>query len=420
MLRARRTGRFTEWDGNAAEAADLLRLQTRASPTSLETYAACGFRYFCRSVLYLNVVEEPDERDMMDAATRGSLIHDVLERFFAEQKQGGRPALEEPWTVRDEERLMEILHEQLEAAGEMGQRGLPIYAEHEARSIRSDLKLFLGCGYGLPARDEGGAGRLRGGGAGAGDRGRDDARAGGPHRPLAGRPPGVGDRLQDREELRQAGGAVRRREAASAADVYRSGGGRGAGDCALLVHHAARRLRADHVRDHAGAGRNASGRWWRRSWPACVGRRSRRCRATRTSSTTPTTTATTVSTRASAPSGGTGARGEEWRRGDGAVAGRGRGREGRDEWLSLSSCSSSPTSGCARRSARRPTETLFVEAGAGTGKTRSLVDRVVALVAAGTPIERIAAITFTERAATELRERVRTGIEERLAQRAGA
>jgi ATP-dependent helicase/nuclease subunit A len=57
-------------------------------------------------------------------------------------------------------------------------------------------------------------------------------------------------------------------------------------------------------------------------------------------------------------------------------------------------------------------ETLFVEAGAGTGKTRALVDRIVALVCSGVPIDQIAAITFTERAATELRERVRTGLEE--------
>ena len=60
-------------------------------------------------------------------------------------------------------------------------------------------------------------------------------------------------------------------------------------------------------------------------------------------------------------------------------------------------------------------QTLFVEAGAGTGKTRALVDRIVALVRGGVPIDRIAAITFTERAAAELRERVRNGLEDELA-----
>ena len=62
-------------------------------------------------------------------------------------------------------------------------------------------------------------------------------------------------------------------------------------------------------------------------------------------------------------------------------------------------------------------ETLFVEAGAGTGKTYALVERIVALVLGGRPIERIVAITFTEKAAAELRDRVRSGLEKALAER---
>ncbi|MCH7512195.1 MAG: UvrD-helicase domain-containing protein, partial [Chloroflexi bacterium] len=61
-------------------------------------------------------------------------------------------------------------------------------------------------------------------------------------------------------------------------------------------------------------------------------------------------------------------------------------------------------------------ETLFVAAGAGTGKTRALVERFLALVLAGRPIDRIVAITFTEKAAAELRDRVRAGLEETLAE----
>ncbi len=48
-----------------------------------------------------------------------------------------------------------------------------------------------------------------------------------------------------------------------------------------------------------------------------------------------------------------------------------------------------------------------MEAGAGAGKTTMLTSRVVALVRAGVPITSIAAITFTEKAAAELRHRVR-------------
>ena len=57
---------------------------------------------------------------------------------------------------------------------------------------------------------------------------------------------------------------------------------------------------------------------------------------------------------------------------------------------------------------------LLVEAGAGTGKTYALVSRVVALVKAGIRMENIVAITFTEAAAAELADRVRSRMEQLL------
>ena len=56
--------------------------------------------------------------------------------------------------------------------------------------------------------------------------------------------------------------------------------------------------------------------------------------------------------------------------------------------------------------------TLFVEAGAGTGKTTQLVQRITSLVLAeGVVLAEIAAITFTEAAATELQARIRAQFE---------
>lgn len=60
-------------------------------------------------------------------------------------------------------------------------------------------------------------------------------------------------------------------------------------------------------------------------------------------------------------------------------------------------------------------DTLMVEAGAGTGKTKSLVDRMVALVTGGKcPVSRIAAVTFTRKAAGELEKRFQIALEEKL------
>lgn len=50
---------------------------------------------------------------------------------------------------------------------------------------------------------------------------------------------------------------------------------------------------------------------------------------------------------------------------------------------------------------------FFIEAGAGSGKTSVIVARVVHCVRSGVPLPQIVAITFTEKAAAELRERIR-------------
>src|SRR6202140_5570139 len=61
--------------------------------------------------------------------------------------------------------------------------------------------------------------------------------------------------------------------------------------------------------------------------------------------------------------------------------------------------------------------TLLVEAAAGTGKTSLLAGRVVMLLASGVRPGTIAAITFTELAAGELRQRVAQYLDALLAGR---
>ena len=61
-------------------------------------------------------------------------------------------------------------------------------------------------------------------------------------------------------------------------------------------------------------------------------------------------------------------------------------------------------------------QNLCVEAGAGTGKTTVLVDRIITILRTGhARVDQLAVITFTEKAAAELSGRVRQGLEDALA-----
>ena len=72
-----------------------------------------------------------------------------------------------------------------------------------------------------------------------------------------------------------------------------------------------------------------------------------------------------------------------------------------------------PVDHAARERARRDHDTsLVLEAGAGTGKTTLLVDRIEALVRSGRArLDQVAAVTFTENAATTMKLRLRERLE---------
>ena len=80
--------------------------------------------------------------------------------------------------------------------------------------------------------------------------------------------------------------------------------------------------------------------------------------------------------------------------------------------LTLGTLPPAPDQAARQRITEDLDTTLFVEAGAGSGKTSALVNRVLALVTRGhVELRRIAAITFTEKAGAELRDRIRAALE---------
>lgn len=144
LVRSRRSETFSEFDGNLSIVPpELLVPGGTVSPTSLQEYAACGLRYFLASVLRLRPAEEPEERELMDAAERGTLVHAVLERFFLHMQALGRPKQYEVWTADDRELLLSILEEELAQTERRGRAGLAVFADHQRRGLRADLSTFL-------------------------------------------------------------------------------------------------------------------------------------------------------------------------------------------------------------------------------------------------------------------------------------
>ena len=65
-----------------------------------------------------------------------------------------------------------------------------------------------------------------------------------------------------------------------------------------------------------------------------------------------------------------------------------------------------PMNSAQKAAAEAKNGPLLIVAGAGTGKTKTLTSRIVYLVASGMRPERICAITFTNKAAKEMADRV--------------
>lgn len=91
----RRSGEPSPWNGLIEDPALVAHLAGEFgddrlwSPTQLESYAKCPWSFFSARLLGLDRLADPDEE--MDAATRGSVLHDALARFYggAQERTGG-------------------------------------------------------------------------------------------------------------------------------------------------------------------------------------------------------------------------------------------------------------------------------------------------------------------------------------------
>ena len=149
LSRSRNLRRLTEFDGNLSDVAGedrfISRLQrTAVSPTSLENWAACPYRYFLGHVLRLSALESPEETAAISPLERGSLIHGILEKFVTDtQNAGAMPAPGQAWDEDARRRLLLIAKDKFVEAEARGVTGKPLLWDLVKQDIRDDLTIFL-------------------------------------------------------------------------------------------------------------------------------------------------------------------------------------------------------------------------------------------------------------------------------------
>ncbi|HYM15239.1 MAG TPA: PD-(D/E)XK nuclease family protein [Dehalococcoidia bacterium] len=158
---AARGGRWsnalTPFDGvMTAAAADALaasRARIRGgapvSPSRLESYATCPYRFFLRYGLGIEPVEEPESVERIDALERGSLVHAILERFLREIGRDDPPSAARREAHLDV--LMRVAHEEEESRERRGVTGRPLMWQMDRRQIEEDLARW----YDVEVRDAG-------------------------------------------------------------------------------------------------------------------------------------------------------------------------------------------------------------------------------------------------------------------------
>lgn len=139
LVLARRSRKFTRFEGNLA-GAPIPEITDRVlSATRLEGYLACPHAIFLR---YLLGVEPPleDDEDRITALDRGSLIHEILERFIAEQLPMEFGYV---WTEADLARLLALTDEVCARYEGEGRTGHPLVWAAGRRELDEQMLSFF-------------------------------------------------------------------------------------------------------------------------------------------------------------------------------------------------------------------------------------------------------------------------------------
>jgi RecB family exonuclease len=109
------------------------------SPTRLEEYARCPYRYFLHHVLGLVIEQDAAELDRISPIERGALAHRVLERFFRAQQQKARLPIDAGQRDMLLDELRGFLNHEAEAAERRGVVGYPLTWRIDRERLLDDL-----------------------------------------------------------------------------------------------------------------------------------------------------------------------------------------------------------------------------------------------------------------------------------------
>lgn len=141
LIEARASGRLTAFDGGIGTVPGLAPGVAHAiSPSALQDWARCPFRYLLARVLRIRDVPKPEATDTITALDEGTLVHEILETFLSRAPARARP--DQPWDDADRALLASITEEALADAERRGLTGRPLHWRLAQRRIRAEVAQF--------------------------------------------------------------------------------------------------------------------------------------------------------------------------------------------------------------------------------------------------------------------------------------
>lgn len=142
LTAARASRRLGPFDGLVGTGPELMPSPPGAvSPTALQEWAECPFRYLLGRVLRVREVARPEETDTISPLERGALIHHVLEEFV--RAATPRTSPDQVWSGEERAQLRELAGRVCDEAQTRGVTGRPLLWRLERRRILRELDGFL-------------------------------------------------------------------------------------------------------------------------------------------------------------------------------------------------------------------------------------------------------------------------------------